>query len=66
MTYRSKKRQIAPRQPRFEKCVWCERNVNLNDNDWVCDGDKQVVHSDCFNERWGIIRDENRKKRADP
>jgi hypothetical protein len=62
--FRSKRKQLAPRQPRYEKCVWCEQNVNLNANDWVCDGNKEVLHTDCFAERMGIIKDENRKKRA--
>lgn len=49
--------------PRLERCIWCEKNVDLNSHDYVCDGSKQVLHVDCFNQRLGIIN-ENRKKRT--
>jgi hypothetical protein len=60
------KTAILKRKPRYNKCVWCEERVNLNGFDYVCDGAGDALHQDCFNERWGIVKDENRKKRANP
>lgn len=60
MTYRSKQKtkQRAPKDPRWDRCVWCEKPVNLNANDWVCDGHKEILHYDCFTERLGIINED--------
>lgn len=59
------KAALFKRQPRYHKCCWCEKNINLNGFEYVCDGAGETLHYDCFNERWGIIRNENRKKHSD-
>jgi hypothetical protein len=50
--------------PRLERCIWCEKDVDLNGNDWVCDGSKQVLHVECFNDRLGIINANRQKHTA--
>lgn len=60
------KQVLLRKQPRYEKCVWCETDVNMYGFDYVCDGAGDVLHHECAHERLGIIKDENRKKRTDP
>lgn len=60
------KQILLNKKPKYEKCIWCEESVNVYGFDYVCDGKGEILHYDCFNERWGIIKDEARKKRADP
>ena len=67
MSVKSKWKQILlAKQPKYEKCIWCEEKVNVFGFDYVCDGRGDILHYDCANERLGIIKDENRKKRTDP
>ena len=58
---RSRSKKTTCRMPRLERCIWCEKDVDLNGHDYVCDGNKQVLHVDCFTDRLGIIN-ANRQK----
>lgn len=62
MRSRSKKKiTYAPASNALGRCIWCENTLRFSDTDWVADGNKQILHLDCFKERLDIIN-ANRKE----
>ena len=57
MRWKKKKKTKAQIEPRYKQCVYCNRKLDLNGHNWVCDGSGDVLHTECFNRRWGLIKD---------
>ncbi len=49
-----KKKIKAPLIPRWAKCVWCEKQFDLNGFDYVVDGGGKLLHDKCFHQRWKL------------
>lgn len=47
---------------RYEKCVFCEMNIDVANQIFVCDARGDVLHLSCFDERLEIINNAQKDK----
>ena len=62
---KTKKKSIISgiKSSRYEKCVFCEINIDVANQIFVCDAKGDVLHLSCFDERLEIINNAKKDKK---